>query len=94
MQWFPDYSILANLLMRVSDPQTGTNHLGNILWQPIADVSRFIQIFYMPKTLYVRKLAWRIPAVQRRRFQPECGRHDRMATHGPAMSVRTEVEKG
>jgi len=75
MQWFPDYSILANLLMRISDPQTGaaieflpiqnftwltqmvvqmqpgTNYLGNILWQPIADVSQFIQIFYMPKTL-------------------------------------------
>jgi hypothetical protein len=23
VQWFPDYSILANLLMRISDPQTG-----------------------------------------------------------------------
>jgi hypothetical protein len=75
VQWFPDYSILANLLMRISDPQTGaaieflpiqnftwltqmvvqmqpgTNYLGNILWQPIADVSQFIQFFYMPKTL-------------------------------------------
>jgi hypothetical protein len=75
VQWFPDYSILANLLMRISDPQTGaaieflpvqnftwltqmvvpmqpgTNYLGNILWQPIADVSQFIQMFYMPQAL-------------------------------------------
>jgi hypothetical protein len=75
VQWFPDYSILANLLMRITDPQTGaaieflpvqnftwltqtavpmqpgTNYLGNILWQPIADVSHFIQTFYMPQTL-------------------------------------------
>jgi hypothetical protein len=75
VQWFPDYSILANLLLRISDPQTGaaieflpvqnftwltqmvvpmqpgTNYLGNVLWQPITDVSQFIQIFYMPQTL-------------------------------------------
>lgn len=75
VQWFPEYSILANLLMSVGDPATGaaieflpiqnfiwltqmvvpmqpgTNYLGNILWQPIADVSQFIQFFYMPKTL-------------------------------------------
>jgi len=75
VQWFPDYSILANLLMRISDPQSGaaieflplqnftwltqmvvpmqpgTNYLGNILWQPVADVSQFIQLFYLPQTL-------------------------------------------
>ncbi|MGE5257199.1 MAG: hypothetical protein ACM3KE_11040 [Hyphomicrobiales bacterium] len=75
VQWFPDYSILANLLMRISDPQTGatieflpiqnftwltqmvvpmppgTNYLGNILWQPVADVSQFIQVFYLPQAL-------------------------------------------
>jgi hypothetical protein len=75
VQWFPDYSILANLLMRISDPQTGatieflpiqnftwltqmvvpmqpgTNYLGNILWQPITDVSQFIQVFYLPQAL-------------------------------------------
>lgn len=75
VQWFPDYSILANLLMRISDPQTGaaieflpvqnftwltqmavpmppgTNYLGNILWQPIADVSQFIQVCYLPQAL-------------------------------------------
>jgi len=75
VQWFPDYSILANLLMRIRDPQTGaaieflpiqnftwltqmvvpmqpgTNYLGNILWQPIADVPQFIQMFYMPQAL-------------------------------------------
>ena len=75
VQWFPDYSILANLLMRINDPQTGaeieflpvqnftyltqmvipmqpvTNYLGNILWEPITDVSQFIQVFYMPEAL-------------------------------------------
>jgi len=75
VQWFPDYSILANLLMRITEPQTGaaieflpmqnftwltqmavpmqpgTNYLGNILWQPIPDVSHFIQMFYMPQAL-------------------------------------------
>ena len=75
IKWFPDYSILANLLMRISDPKTGavieflpvqnftwltqmvvqmqpgTNYLGNILWQPVTDVPRFIQLFYMPQTL-------------------------------------------
>jgi hypothetical protein len=75
VKWFPDHSILANLLMRISDPQTGaaieflpvqnftwltqtvvqmqpgTNYLGNILWQPITDVPRFIELFYMPQTL-------------------------------------------
>ncbi|HXJ81491.1 MAG TPA: hypothetical protein VMS64_22775, partial [Candidatus Methylomirabilis sp.] len=75
VQWFPDYSILANLLLRVGDPQTGavieflpvqnftwlkqmavpmapgTNYMGNILWQPIGDIPRFIQTFYMPKAM-------------------------------------------
>jgi hypothetical protein len=75
VRWFPDYSILVNLLMRITDPQTGaaieflplqnftwlrqmvvpmtpgTNYLGNILWQPITDVKKFIRIFYMPQTL-------------------------------------------
>ena len=75
VQWFPDYSVLANLLMKVTDPQTGatieflpiqnftwltqmvvpmspgTNYLGNILYQPVADIAQFIQIFYVPSTL-------------------------------------------
>jgi len=75
VQWFPDFSIQANLLMKITDPQTGaaveflplqnftwlthmvvpmapgTNYMGNILWQPILDVSQFVQVFYIPKTL-------------------------------------------
>jgi len=75
IQWFPDYSILANLLMKVTDPQTGAqveflpiqnftwlnnpvvpmqpgqNYLGNIVYQPVKDVPRFVQTFYMPKAL-------------------------------------------
>src|SRR5207248_1155779 len=70
VKWFPDYSILANLLMTVSDPKTGAaiqflpiqnftwinqpvmpmqqgqNYMGNIVWQPIEEVPRFIQTFY------------------------------------------------
>jgi hypothetical protein len=75
VQWFPDYSILANLLLRIGDPESGavieflpvqnftwltqmavpmtpgTNYLGNILWQPIGDIPRFIQTFYMPHAM-------------------------------------------
>jgi hypothetical protein len=75
IKWFPNYSVLANLLLRVTDPQTGavieflpvqnftwltrmvvqmqpgTNYLGNILMQPVGDVPRFIQFYYMPQVL-------------------------------------------
>jgi hypothetical protein len=75
VQWFPDFSVQANLLMKITDPQTGaaveflpvqnftwltqmvvpmspgTNYMGNILWQPILDVSQFVQTFYLPGSL-------------------------------------------
>jgi hypothetical protein len=75
VQWFPDYSILANLLMKITDPQTGaqieflpmqnftwltqsvvpmqpgTNYMGNIICQPIQDISQFVQVMYMPQAL-------------------------------------------
>jgi len=39
------------LTQTVVQMQPGTNYLGNILWQPITDLPRFIEIFYMPQTL-------------------------------------------
>jgi hypothetical protein len=75
VQWFPDYAILANLLMRITDPQSGAmieflpiqhfthianpvvpmqpgqNYMGMIVWEPITDIPRFVQTFYMPQVL-------------------------------------------
>jgi hypothetical protein len=56
VQWFPDYSIQANLLMRVSDPKTG----GTIEFLPLQNFTWLTQMVVpmQPGTNYLGNILW------------------------------------
>src|SRR3989337_2131316 len=58
VQWFPDYSILANLLMRISDPQTGAA----IEFLPIQNFTWLTQMVMQmqPGTNYLGNTNWKM----------------------------------
>ena len=56
VQWFPDYSILANLLMRITDPQTGAA----IEFLPLQNFTWLTQrvVPMQPGTNYLGNILW------------------------------------
>jgi hypothetical protein len=56
VQWFPDYSILANLLMRITDPQTGAA----IEFLPVQNFTWLTQtaVPMAPGTNYLGNILW------------------------------------
>jgi hypothetical protein len=56
VQWYPDYSILANLLLRITDPQTGAS----IEFLPVQNFTWLTQSFMpmQPGTNYLGNVLW------------------------------------
>lgn len=77
VQWFPDYSILANLLMRISDPQTGAA----IEFLPIQNFTWLTQMVVpmQPGTNYLGNILWQpitdVPQFIQMFYMPQALRH-------------------
>jgi hypothetical protein len=65
VQWFPDYSILANLLMRITDPQTGAA----IEFLPVQNFTWLTQMAVpmAPGTNYLGNILWQ-PVTDMKQF--------------------------
>jgi hypothetical protein len=83
VQWFPDYSILANLLMKITDPQTGAQ----IEFLPLQNFTWLNQmvVAMRPGTNYLGNILWQpitdIPTFIRTFYAPQTSRQLQHATH-------------
>jgi hypothetical protein len=82
VQWFPDYSILANLLMKITDPQTGAQ----IEFLPLQNFTWLNQmvVAMRPGTNYLGNILWQpitdIPTFIRTFYAPQTSRQLQQAT--------------